>query len=149
MLRFGIVLALAAALDAQVAVHGDKVYTMAGAAIDDGVVLIRDGKIERVGPASQVNVPEGYKTLRAKVVTPGLVDAHGTVGLTGYLNQPQDQDELEKSAPIQPELRAIDAYDGRDRLVSLCAGVRRDHDEHRARAGRVDFGPDDGGEDGV
>lgn len=122
MLRFGIVLVLAAALDAQVAVHGDKVYTMAGAAIDDGVVLIRDGKIERVGPASQVSVPEGYKTLRAKVVTPGLVDAHGTVGLTGYLNQPQDQDELEKSAPIQPELRAIDAYDGRDRLVSYVRG---------------------------
>ncbi len=51
MRRYGIVLALAAAvaLDAQVAVHGGKVYTMAGAAIDDGVVLIRDGKIERVG----------------------------------------------------------------------------------------------------
>ena len=118
-------LALAAApalLDAQLAVRGDKVYTMSGAPVTDGVVLIRGGKIERVGPASQVSVPSGYKLLRAKVVTPGLVDAHSTVGLTGYLNQPQDQDMLEKSAPIQPELRAIDAYDGRDRLVGYLRG---------------------------
>jgi len=118
-------LALAAApafLQAQLAVRGDKVYTMSGTPINDGVILIRGGKIERTGPASQVSVPSGYKLLRAKVVTPGLVDAHSTVGLTGYLNQPQDQDMLEKSAPIQPELRAIDAYDGRDRLVGYIRG---------------------------
>ena len=118
-------LALAAAptlLEAQLAVRGDKVYTMSGAPISDGVVLIRGGKIERAGPVSQVSVPSGYKLLRAKVVTPGLVDAHSTVGLSGYLNQPQDQDMLEKSAPIQPELRAIDAYDGRDRLVGYIRG---------------------------
>jgi imidazolonepropionase-like amidohydrolase len=111
-----------ALLDAQLAVRGDKLYTMSGATLNDGVVLIRGGKIERVGPASQISVPSGYKLMRAKVVTPGLVDAHSTVGLSGYLNQPQDQDMLEKSAPIQPELRAIDAYDGRDRLVSYIRG---------------------------
>jgi imidazolonepropionase-like amidohydrolase len=118
-------IALAAApalLDAQLAVRGDKLYTMSGALINDGVVLIRSGKIERVGSGSQVSVPLGYKLLRAKVITPGLVDAHTTVGLSGYLNQTQDQDMLEKSAPIQPELRAIDAYDGRDRLVSYIRG---------------------------
>ena len=118
-------LALAVApalLDAQLAVRADKLYSMSGAPINDGVVLMRGGKIERAGPASQVPVPSGYKLLRAKVITPGLVDAHSTVGLTGYLNQPQDQDMLEKSAPIQPELRAIDAYDGRDRLVGYIRG---------------------------
>jgi imidazolonepropionase-like amidohydrolase len=51
------------------------------------------------------------------VVTPGLVDAHSTVGLTGYLNIPSDQDQLERSAAVQPELRAIDAYDPRERLI--------------------------------
>jgi len=119
-------LAFAAApalLDAQLAVRGDKVYTMSGAPITDGVVLVRGGKIERVGTASQVPIPSGYKLLRAKVVTPGLVDAHSTVGLSGYLNQPHDQDMLEKSAPIQPELRAIDAYDGRERLIGYLRGL--------------------------
>ena len=38
--------------------------------------------------------------------------------ISGILNSPKhDQEQLEKSAPIQPELRAIDAYNGRDPLV--------------------------------
>ena len=104
-------------LAAQLAVRGETVYTMAGEPISDGVVLVRDGRIERVGPASEVSIPSGYKALRAKVVTPGLIDAHTVVGLAGYLNQNHDQDQLERSTAMQPELRAIDAYDARERLV--------------------------------
>jgi imidazolonepropionase-like amidohydrolase len=106
----------------QIAVRGETVHTMAGAPIPDGVVLIRDGKIERVGPASQVIIPDGYKVLNAKVVTPGLIDAHTVVGLSGYLNQTQEQDQLEGSTPIQPELRAIDAYNAQERLVEWLRG---------------------------
>jgi imidazolonepropionase-like amidohydrolase len=105
-----------------VAVRGEMVYTMAGAPIPDGVVLIRDGRIERVGPAAQVRIPEGYRTLSARVVTPGLVDARTVVGLSGYLNQPHDQDQLDRSNPLQPELRAIDAYNPREELVEWVRG---------------------------
>jgi imidazolonepropionase-like amidohydrolase len=127
------VLVCAASASAQVAVHGETVHTMAGAAIRDGVVLIgKDGKIERVGPAASVSVPAGYKVLRAKVVTPGLVDAHSVVGLAGYLNQPHDQMQLETSAAIQPELRAIDAYNARETLVEWLRihGVTTVHTGH-------------------
>lgn len=117
---------------AQVAVRGETVYTMTGAPITDGVVLILDGKIERVGTAAQVSIPAGYKTLTAKVVTPGLIDAHTVVGLSGYLNQPGDQDQLETSAPIQPELRAIDAYNARETLVGYLRsfGITTIHTGH-------------------
>ena len=72
-------IALCAPLAAQtIAVKGETVYTMAGAAIRDGVVIVRDGRIERVGPAASTPIPAGMKTLSAKVVTPGLIDAaHG------------------------------------------------------------------------
>src|SRR5688572_19057290 len=101
----------ASVLSAQVAVRGETVYTMAGAPIKDGVVLVgANGKIERVGTAADVRVPTGYRLLRAKVVTPGLVDARTVVGLAGYLNQPHDQMQSETSTAIQPELRAVDAY---------------------------------------
>jgi imidazolonepropionase-like amidohydrolase len=103
---------------AQVAVRADTVHTMAGPAIADGIVLVgADGKIERVGRAADVRVPAGYRTLRARVVTPGLIDAHTVVGLSGMLNQPHDQMQLERSAPLQPELRAVDAYNAREALV--------------------------------
>jgi len=102
---------------AQIAVRGETVYTMAGQPINDGVVLLRGNKIERVGPAAQVTIPSGYKVMSAKVVTPGLVDAHSVVGLAGIFNVPADQMQLEMSSPMQPELRAIDAYNPREALV--------------------------------
>jgi imidazolonepropionase-like amidohydrolase len=123
---------LAAAAQAQVAVRGETIYTMAGAPIKDGIVLIKDGKIERVGPAAGVTVPSGYRELRAKVVTPGLIDAHSVVGLAGWLNQSHDQDQLDRSGPIQPELRAVDAYNAQDPLVAYVRelGVTTVHTGH-------------------
>ena len=47
----------------------------------------------------------------------GLIDAHSVVGLAGILNYDHDQDQLDTSDPIQPELRAIDAYNAREKLV--------------------------------
>jgi imidazolonepropionase-like amidohydrolase len=114
----GLLLALPLTLRAaDLAVTGDTVYTEAGAPLQDGVVLVHDGRIAAVGPAATVRIPAGCRTLHAAVVTPGLIDGHATVGLSGLLNQPQDQDVLEKSSAFQPELRALDAYNARDTLV--------------------------------
>ncbi|RMF52792.1 MAG: amidohydrolase, partial [Bacteroidetes bacterium] len=115
-------LCVAAPAQAQLAVRADTLYTMAGAPIPDGVVLIRDGRIERVGPAERVAVPAGYRVLDAAVVTPGLIDAHSVVGLAGILNVDHDQDQLDTSDPIQPELRAFDAYNAREALVGWVRG---------------------------
>lgn len=124
---------VAPAAHAQVAIRGETVHTMAGAAISNGVVLIgRNGKIERVGPAGSVSIPSGYRTLTAKVVTPGLIDAHTVIGLAGYLNQPHDQDQLDRSNAIQPELRAFDAYNAEEALVEYVRdlGVTTIHTGH-------------------
>ena len=117
---------------AQIAVRGETIHTMAGAPLTDGVVLIRDGRIEEVGPATSVRIPSGYKVVRARVVTPGLVDAHTVVGLAGYLNQPHDQMQLERSSAVQPELRAIDAYNAREELIGWLRqhGVTTIHTGH-------------------
>ncbi|MGB0715297.1 MAG: amidohydrolase family protein [Phycisphaerae bacterium] len=102
---------------AQVAIYGDKVYPVDRPVIENGVVIIEGGKITAVGAAGVVAVPEGLEKLEAPVVVPGLVDAHTTVGVSGVLNYDHDQDQLERSAPIQPELRALDAYNCREPLV--------------------------------
>lgn len=115
--------ALTAPLPANLAVKGEILYTMAGEAIENAVVLVSDGKIQQVGEAAEVGIPRGWEVLSAAVVTPGLIDAHTTVGLSGMLNQDHDQEQVEASAAIQPELRAIDAYNGRDPLVDWVRGL--------------------------
>jgi imidazolonepropionase-like amidohydrolase len=103
-------------------VRGASVLPVTGPAIADGGVLVRDGKIAAVGPFASLDLPAGVIELRAAVVVPGLIDAHATVGLSGLRNVPHDQDQVEKSAPIQPELRAVDAYHARDELVAWLRG---------------------------
>ena len=116
------VVCLAARASAQVAVRGKTVYTMTGQPIRDGIVVVKDGKIVAIGQAAEIKVPDGFRVLEAAVVTPGLIDAHATVGFSGVLNQPHDQDQLEHSTPIQPELRAIDAYNAQDDLIEWIRG---------------------------
>lgn len=115
-----------------IAVKGERIYTSAGDPIENGVVLIRDGKISSVGSASKVKIPDGFEVVSAKIVTPGLVDAHSVVGLAGYFNQAHDQDQLESSEAMQPELRAIDAYNTREVLVTWLRehGVTTIHTGH-------------------
>lgn len=105
------------------AVHGGRIHTQSGAPIENGTVLIRDGRIAAVGTRAEVVVPEGVSSIEAAVVTPGLIDARSVVGLSGYMNQPHDQDQLEGSSPMQPQLRALDAYNARERLVEWVRGL--------------------------
>ncbi|KWV94584.1 amidohydrolase family protein [Erythrobacter sp. AP23] len=122
-----------ASLAAQdIAVRAETLHTMEGPAISDGVVVIRDGKIAAVGPAASTAIPEGMEVLTATVATPGLVDARTVVGLAGFMNQPHDQDQLDGSAPVQPQLRAIDGYNPEEELVDWLRsfGVTTIHTGH-------------------
>lgn len=122
-------------VEAQVAVKGETVWTMNGEPLTNGVVLIgANGKIERVG--ANLSIPANYKTLTAKVVTPGLIDAHSVIGLNGYLNQVHDQMALDGSNPIQPELRAVDSYNSEDKLIEWVRsfGVTTVHTGHQPSA---------------
>lgn len=128
--------AVAAASAQVIAIRADTIYTMAGPVIVDGIAIIRDGKIEQVGPAASIAIPSGAQVLTASVVTPGLVDARSSVGLSGFTNQDQDQDALDTGGAIQPSLRAMDAYNARDELVDwlLSFGVTTVQTGHRAGA---------------
>ena len=106
----------------QVAVRAETLHTVSGPVLENAVVIAgADGAIAWIGPAADADIPSGVEVLEAAVVTPGLVDPHSVVGLAGPLNsnvgQVRDQDQLDRTSPIQPELRAIDAYDAADTLV--------------------------------
>jgi imidazolonepropionase-like amidohydrolase len=64
-----------------VAIVGATIFTGTGQEIANGTVLIRDGKIERVGAG--IAAPSGYQTVDAhgQYVTPGIIDAHSHLGV--------------------------------------------------------------------
>lgn len=125
---------------AQLAVRAQMLYPMTGdgTPVENGVVLCGpDGKIRQVGPAAEVTIPEGWEVIEAAVALPGLIDARTAAGMSGVLNWPRmDQEQFETSAPLQPELRALDAYNGRDPLVQFLRelGITTIHTGHSAGA---------------
>jgi imidazolonepropionase-like amidohydrolase len=63
-----------------VAIRGGTVLTVTRGAIQNGVVVMRDGKIAAVG-ASGTDIPAGADIVDAKgrFVTPGIIDAHSHI----------------------------------------------------------------------
>jgi imidazolonepropionase-like amidohydrolase len=113
-------------------VQAKKILTAAGKTIEDGTIVCVDGKIKAVGKTAENNIPVDAKILKCEIVMPGMVDVRTCVGLSGILNIKQDSDQLESSSPLQPELRAIDAYNPREELVEYIRsfGVTTVHTGH-------------------
>lgn len=64
------------------ALVGATVFTGAGEKIDNGVVVVTDGRIAAVGDAS-TPVPGGHQVVdaRGRFVTPGIIDIHSHLGV--------------------------------------------------------------------
>jgi len=85
------------------AIKGGTVMTMTGKIIDNGTIVMKDGKITEVG--RYVSIPMNAKVYNAsgKYVMPGLVDA-----MTYYGIKPFDLNDVTK--PVTPENKIIQAY---------------------------------------
>jgi imidazolonepropionase-like amidohydrolase len=79
--------------------------------VENGVVLVRDGVIEAVGSADDVQVPDGVTVVDAagKWVLPGFIESHGHVGIHEEANGPAGDDTNEMTTPNTAAVRAIDA----------------------------------------
>jgi imidazolonepropionase-like amidohydrolase len=84
-----------------VAIKGALIYTIAGAPVSNGVLLVHKGKIISVGAAG-THIPPDATVIDAtgKVIMPGLVDSHS------HLGGPEGGDA---SAALNPDARAMDA----------------------------------------
>ena len=106
---------LAAAEEKPQAFLGARIIPITGPEIARGVLVVQEGKIVAVGPEG-TPIPEGAVRVdvSGKVLMPGLVDTHSHVGSV---------EGADASAPLQPDVRALDAIDVRDpRLLKARAG---------------------------
>jgi len=107
-------------------IRAGRLYPVTGPAIDDGGIVVRDGKIAAVGPASEVLRDVEVVDFSSSVITPGFVDAHAHLGIfeEGMGWEGSDGDETSDTL-LFPHLRAIDAINPLDAgfTRALSAGV--------------------------
>jgi imidazolonepropionase-like amidohydrolase len=103
----------------RLAVFAGRIHTVGGETITNGAVLIEDGKVRWVGPRAKLELPAQTPVITAAVVTPGLIDAHTVVGVSGQLNVPADQDQDEMSDPNQADLRVLDGFNPNEPLLEF------------------------------
>jgi imidazolonepropionase-like amidohydrolase len=111
-------LAVTSPLPAQnISLVADHLYTMdAGPQGGPGMVLIRDGKIEDVRPGANPQPPRDFQVIRGAYVTPGLIDADTTTGVSGAYNIPADQDQDESTDPNTADVNVRDSLNPEDLL---------------------------------
>ena len=93
------------------------IYTMAGDAIENGSILIKDGKIENLG--QDLEAPNDAQVIDAggRIITPGFVEAHCHLGLEEDAIGFEGDDINEMTEPVTPEVRAIDGINPMDKTL--------------------------------
>ncbi|HWD02300.1 MAG TPA: amidohydrolase [Amycolatopsis sp.] len=95
------------------AIVGGYVVPVGAAPIEDGTVLIQDGKIVQVGAAADVDVPDGAELVDASGswVLPGFIDAHAHLGVHEDGEGWAGNDTNEMTDPVGARFRAVDGID--------------------------------------
>jgi imidazolonepropionase-like amidohydrolase len=94
-----------------VAIRGGKVITVSHGTIENGVVVMQDGKLTAVGGAATA-IPRGAKIVEAAGmwVYPGLFDSETQLGLTEISAVDMTNDFIEPSDEIMPHMHVYDAF---------------------------------------
>lgn len=92
--------------DKPIAFINARIIPIVGQPIEQGVLLVQNGKITAVGDARAVRLSSDVTIvdLKGKVVMPGLVDSHSHIG---------EGSGADGSAPIQPDVRVMDGINAR------------------------------------
>ncbi|HEX3184457.1 MAG TPA: amidohydrolase family protein [Pyrinomonadaceae bacterium] len=89
------------------AIRNARIVTVSGADIENGTVVIRDGKIEAVG--TNVNVPAGAQSIdgRGLSVYPGMIDAGTNMGLVEVPQGANGTVDTSEVGEFNPNAKAI------------------------------------------
>jgi imidazolonepropionase-like amidohydrolase len=95
---------------APIAIVGGKVFPVSGPAIDGATVLVRGGKIEAVGKGLPVPADAQRIDATGCWVLPGMIDSRTHLGVWEVDLEPASRDEDERSDPVTPQMRVVDAF---------------------------------------
>ena len=97
-----------------VAITGGRVVPVTADPVENGTVLIEDGKITAVG--ADLAVPDGAQVIDAagQWVLPGFIEVHGHVGVHEEAQGWAGSDTNEMTEPVTAQVRALDAINPAD-----------------------------------
>lgn len=101
------------------AIKGGKLLTITHGTIENGVVVMENGKITAVGPSASTQIPANARVLDATGMTvyPGLIDSESHLGLTEISAVPSTNDLVETSDEIMPHMHVADAFHAESELI--------------------------------
>jgi imidazolonepropionase-like amidohydrolase len=106
-----------AAFAGDLVIQGGTVLTVTNGVIENGSILIKDGKIAAIGKT--VTIPPGAEVINAdgKYIMPGIIDSHSHLALNGDVNEATD--------PVTSQVDMADAIDAHDYQIyqALAGGV--------------------------
>ena len=87
-----------------VAVKAKTIHTISGPSVTDGVILLQNGRIQKIGKQSDIEIPWAAKVIDAsdKVVMPTWVSAHSSDGMRGSNEAMQNVPWLTVADAIDP-----------------------------------------------
>jgi imidazolonepropionase-like amidohydrolase len=104
-----------------IVLKGGKLLTVTHGVIENGVLVIQDGKIAAVGPASSVKIPKDARVIDVTGMTvyPGLIDSETHLGLTEISAENSTNDLVESSDEISPQMHVYDAFHAESELIPV------------------------------
>ncbi len=80
---------------------GGEILPVSGDPIEEGVLIVQDGKITAVGAVGEVTIPDNaeVRDVSGSVIMPGLVDSHSHIG---------QGDGGDRSSALHPDVRIMD-----------------------------------------
>ncbi|HWF03908.1 MAG TPA: amidohydrolase family protein [Candidatus Angelobacter sp.] len=111
---------IAVAMNETIALKGGKLLTITHGVIENGVVVMQNGKITAIGGAGTA-IPATAKVIDVTGMTvyPGLIDSETHLGLTEISADRMTNDELEASDEIMPHMHVYDAFHAETALIPV------------------------------
>jgi len=109
-----------AAVNETIALKGGKLLTITHGVIQNGVVVMQNGRITAVGGAGTA-IPANAKVIDVTGMTvyPGLIDSETHLGLTEISADRMTNDELEASDEIMPHMHVSEAFHAETALIPV------------------------------
>lgn len=103
-----------------IVIRGGRLLTITKGVIENGVLVIQDGKITAIGPSGTA-VPKDSRVIEAKGMTvyPGLIDSETHLGLTEIEADPMTNDLVEISDNVMPHMHVYEAFHAETELIPV------------------------------